>query len=324
MTAISDPSLLEHLERADAVARLQRLVARARQAGVKDAPNRGLVVDQQHELPRAAGADGGRHTGCRLVRGALGGQVDAKLRTALRPRADVDEAAVPFHDAEHRREAEPGPLIEALGREERVEDPAQVLGGDTGAGVAHLEHRVPSQLGAGVQERRLLVELDEAHHELERPPVRHGVARVHAQVHQHLVELRRIGHDLGVRLDLASTLMFFGNVSRMIARISSTTEASKRGTRSPLVPRPKVSSWRSTFAPRWAFVSMVSRSSIASALRSPGARAPALSRWARGCCSGRARRRLPAAPSSRGDRRAAGAPRARASRAAGALARARS
>src|SRR6266850_7945552 len=62
-------------------------------------------------------------------------QGDGERRAAPHFGLDLDGAPVTLHDAEAHRQPEPGAADLRLRREERIEDPVTVLGGDAGAGV---------------------------------------------------------------------------------------------------------------------------------------------------------------------------------------------
>src|SRR5439155_1904861 len=74
-----------------------------------------------------------RMSGMRGRQGEREGAADA--RTALH----VDLAAVVLHDAVHKGQAQPGAV--GLGGEERLEDVAEIAGGDALPGVGHAHHQ---------------------------------------------------------------------------------------------------------------------------------------------------------------------------------------
>ena len=119
-------------------------------------------------------------------------QEDLERRAAAVLAVDPDVAAVLLDDAVAGGEAEAGALARRLGREERLEQVARHLLGHAHAGVADREHHVLARQHALVLARVVLVELDVLGLDRQHAAVRHGVARVDHQVHQHLLELRRI------------------------------------------------------------------------------------------------------------------------------------
>jgi hypothetical protein len=86
-------------------------------------------------------------------------------------------------------EAEPGPLPLRLRGEERLEQVLDDLLRHPKAGVAHAERHVSTWLQPPepMLQRRMLVDAFRAHHDA--PAVRHRVARVEHEVHQHLLDL---------------------------------------------------------------------------------------------------------------------------------------
>src|SRR5262249_51703645 len=140
---------------------------------------------------------------------AAGGK-DAEPRALTQGALGADEAAMRLDDVAHRRQAEAGALADGFEGEERFPDPLEVLGRDPGAGVGHGEHDVGAGGRVGDARGRGLLEVNVLDLEQKRAAVRHGVARIHAQVHQDLMHLRGIGEDgpetlrhVGLDLDLA-------------------------------------------------------------------------------------------------------------------------
>ena len=128
----------------------------------------------------------------------FGGFVDARQQDGERgsgPHRAVDGGVAPglLHDAVHGREPESCPLARRLGREERLEDPAHGLLVHADAGVAYLDGDVVPLLQPAMIARvaRRDVPVRGLHEQL--TAGRHGVARVHREVHQHLRDLTRVG-----------------------------------------------------------------------------------------------------------------------------------
>jgi hypothetical protein len=105
-------------------------------------------------------------------------------------------------DAVHGGQPQPGAVARALGREEGLEDPGLGLGFHADAGVGHGELDVGARQAAMLTRRRF-VELHEGDGDDEASARRHGIASVHGQVDDHLLELAGVGLDAGAgrRLD---------------------------------------------------------------------------------------------------------------------------
>ena len=88
---------------------------------------------------------------------------------------------------------EPRALALLLGREERLEDPLARRGVHARAGVGHREHHVGAGHDAGVSRRVGGVELHVGRLDGQLASPRHGVASVHDEVHQDLLDLPGIG-----------------------------------------------------------------------------------------------------------------------------------
>ena len=92
----------------------------------------------------------------------------------------------------HRGQAEPGAAGIAPRGEERFENMRQRLGRNAGAGVLHLHHHVAAGRNRLRPARQRPVQRQLAGVKRQRAALRHRVARVHREVHQHLIERRRI------------------------------------------------------------------------------------------------------------------------------------
>jgi hypothetical protein len=105
---------------------------------------------------------------------------------------------VSAHDAYRRGEAQAGSLPDSLRREERVEDPAEDIGGDPAAGIRHGYLIAASR---GDPRARMTF----GHPDPDSAALRHRIARVHQQVQQDLLKGREIsrhspfGTRFGVR-----------------------------------------------------------------------------------------------------------------------------
>ena len=133
----------------------------------------------------------------RLV--ALPRQVDAERGAAPELAVHRDAAAEVGDDAVHQRQPEPGADADLLGREERIEDALEHLRRDAAAGIADREADVarrpaacwstPSAACRASTPRRVTVSTPSRLHRV------HGVG---AQVHHHLMDLRRVAEHAGV------------------------------------------------------------------------------------------------------------------------------
>src|SRR4030095_2275535 len=65
------------------------------------------------------------------------GEEHAELGPLLHLTVDLDPAAMLLDDSIGRRQAEPGPLADVLGREERLENMREMLGCDPSAVITH-------------------------------------------------------------------------------------------------------------------------------------------------------------------------------------------
>ncbi len=124
-------------------------------------------------------------------------QVDLEDRAlaglAVRPHV----TAVLLHRAVHRREPQAGAFAGRLGGVERLEDPLQRLAVHPVSGIGHRQHHVPAR-----DHRHVRMSLQTVRPQLgvpaldqQVPSLRHRVAGVEDQVHQHLLQLALIGFD---------------------------------------------------------------------------------------------------------------------------------
>ena len=98
-------------------------------------------------------------------------------------------------DAEDRGEAEAGPFSLLLRRKKRLKNLSLRLGIHPGSRIGDRHHYVPARVDIGGPVGALPVQDDIFDFERELAALRHGVARVHRQVHDHLFHLAGIGLD---------------------------------------------------------------------------------------------------------------------------------
>jgi len=132
------------------------------------------------------------------------GQIDLQSRALAGFTFDRDLAAALLDDPVDDRQAESGALFRVLGGVERLEGVSDCLLNHSRAGVGEDQHRVragadvgPTTVGGYVNDAR------SGRLDGDLPTVRHGVAGVDGQIHEHLLDLsgdglhrhrRRIGH----------------------------------------------------------------------------------------------------------------------------------
>ena len=109
----------------------------------------------------------------------------------MRLAVDENEAAALLHDAIYRRQSKPGTLGTLRG-EERLEDARLRLVVHSDAGVADGQHDVLARHQRCVRPGKDLVERDVGRLNRQLAALRHGVARVHRQIHDDLVNLPRV------------------------------------------------------------------------------------------------------------------------------------
>ena len=127
--------------------------------------------------------------------GVDGGQVDGEDGAFAEFGVDVDEAFMAFDDGDDGGEAEAGAFVDVLGGEEGLEDFVEHIGGNADAGVGDVDFDVASRFGADVERGVLLVDHAVSDADDEVASVGHGVARVDAEVEEHLVHLGGVAHD---------------------------------------------------------------------------------------------------------------------------------
>ena len=89
----------------------------------------------------------------------------------------------------------PVPLLTSLVVKNGSKMRSMIVGRNAGAGVGDLQHDVRARLRVDVRAGERRVERHVPGEDRQPPAARHGVARVHAEVEQHLVELDRIAGD---------------------------------------------------------------------------------------------------------------------------------
>ena len=138
----------------------------------------GVVVDQEHAGRAARPGQGGIGLGAdRLARDR---ESERERGAASGLAVDTDVATVSPDDRVHHRQAQPRSAL-ALGREERLEDPAAHGFGHADAGVGHRQHHT----AAGIAARR----------DRQRAAVGHRVEGVEEKVRHQLGQRRRAAVD---------------------------------------------------------------------------------------------------------------------------------
>ena len=108
---------------------------------------------------------------------------------------DLNVAIHLLDDAVDRGETESRSLPSLLGRKERLENSFPCLRGHTGTRVAHAQRSAGPRVGSRMRCRVGPVERDVPGRQRQDPALGHGIARIHGQVHQDLLQLRDIGRD---------------------------------------------------------------------------------------------------------------------------------
>src|SRR5256885_1157007 len=126
-----------------------------------------------------------------LVR--VAGEVGLGLVRAAWLVVGADIAAALLDDPVDGREAEPGAFSLRFGGEEGLEDPSSSLGTHANAGVAHREHGVGPRLHDRVLAGIRFVELHVGGFDRQLTARGHGIARIHGEIHDDLLELAAVG-----------------------------------------------------------------------------------------------------------------------------------
>src|SRR6266852_1981429 len=149
-------------------------------------------------------------------------QINLKSCSAARMGLYPDETSALFHDAVHGRQAKPGSPAGFLGREEWLENAR--LGGRVHSvpRVADAYYHVRARLHRWARSRVFLVDNRVLRLDGQRAPYRHGVAGVHGQVQQHLLELSGIRFYAPERVTQSKTKLnvFPNQPSQELAHLS--------------------------------------------------------------------------------------------------------
>ena len=97
----------------------------------------------------------------------------------------------------HGRQAEPGAPAALFGGKERLEQSRLYLRRHAGSGVGDGERHVGTRFHAEVPSRVVLVEIDVGGLDRQGAALRHGIPRIHRQVHDNLLHLAVIRLDAG-------------------------------------------------------------------------------------------------------------------------------
>ncbi len=140
-------------------------------------------------------------------------------------------AAALLHDSVRAREPEAGPLADALGREERVEDPVADLARHPAALILDREDDVPS--GLELEAARIVgTDFGVARPDRQRAAVGHRVARVQREVEEHLLHLAGVGANRIERgVEHRQSSIRSPRTRRSIATVSETSAFSSSGSR---------------------------------------------------------------------------------------------
>ena len=147
-------------------------------------PDRRLIVHDEDRLAVAA-----RKIRLRPLRLGGGDSEDRgdehrEARASIPEARDVQRAFVALHDGERRGQAEPGAAADLLGGEERIEDV-----------IDHIRFHAVTTVFDIEPDMRTAVDVDVAGAKEEHAAVRHGIARIDAEIHEHLVQLGRVSED---------------------------------------------------------------------------------------------------------------------------------
>ena len=146
-------------------------------------------------------------------------QVDLEHGAVAGLAVDPDMPAALFHDSVNGRQAEAAALALFLRGEERLEDARSRRLIHAFAGVRHGDHDVVAGNDAGVIHGVGVVEIHGRGFEHQTAAVRHRVAAVHRQAHQHLLDRHRIhldrrqrrrenGHELDIGAEKTAQQLF--------------------------------------------------------------------------------------------------------------------
>src|SRR5579863_2151998 len=170
-------------------------VAVGSQNGVGQVANRFFVFHQQNCLGAFLRFGFQAHRGRNFDRRFHTRQIDFEGRAKPRLAVHPDVAAALFDDAIAGCQSETGAPRTTFGGKERFENMGHGFRAHAQAAVADSEHHVSPWFYADMLAGVCLVQVDVASFDHQPSAARHGVARVHHQVHQHLFDLRWVGLD---------------------------------------------------------------------------------------------------------------------------------
>ena len=188
--------LAPHVQCLDAVVRLQHAIAKAPQAAAHHRAHRRLILHQQHRC----GCSHRRSHGVRLGRRGHAVQrreEDAKRASLAWLAHHLDPAPMLCDESMHGSKPESSALAHVLRGEERLEEMFQGLRCHAGAGVRNLQQRKAAGLCFTQLRNRVAVTRYDAGTYRERAPGRHRIARVEAEVDDHLLDHPRIPVEYG-------------------------------------------------------------------------------------------------------------------------------
>src|SRR5438876_10580026 len=150
------------------------------------------VLREEHGFRAALGACPGRRL-ARLDRLVDARQVDLEAGAAARLGVYPDEPPALLHDAVHRGQPQARAFAPLLGREERLEQMGLHVRRHADAGIADREQDVAPRRRREVLARIALVQFGVRGLDGELAALGHRIPRIHGQIHDHLLELPRVG-----------------------------------------------------------------------------------------------------------------------------------
>ena len=183
---------VDHLQGFGGIAGLQRGVAEAADLRQHIFAHQRVVLDHQHRFVAALHRRGWQHLGRAVIHSGGARQIELHAGAVALLAVDLDVPVGLLDEAVDHAETKAGSLADFLGGEERIEHPFQVLGRNSGAGVAHRDHDIGSRRDLDIHVRIGLIEIDVLGLDREAAAVRHGVARIQRQIENGGGELVRI------------------------------------------------------------------------------------------------------------------------------------